>query len=57
VLGASEVVHYVTIIGVAQFYQTVQAAIPSIQQPTADHPGDVAGRRLGRTPVPRHGPA
>jgi RsiW-degrading membrane proteinase PrsW (M82 family) len=32
VFGASEVVHYFTVNGVAQFYQTVQAAIPSIQQ-------------------------
>ncbi len=30
--GASEVVHYFTVNGVEQFYQTVQAAIPSIQQ-------------------------
>jgi RsiW-degrading membrane proteinase PrsW (M82 family) len=32
VFGASEVVHYFTVNGVAQFYLTVQAAIPSIQQ-------------------------
>src|SRR6202050_4207821 len=30
--GASEVVHYFTVNGVAQFYLTVQSAIPSIQQ-------------------------
>ena len=30
--GASEVVHYFTVNGVAQFYLTVQAALPSIQQ-------------------------
>ena len=32
VFGASEVVHYFTVNGVAQFYQAVQAAIPSIRQ-------------------------
>jgi RsiW-degrading membrane proteinase PrsW (M82 family) len=32
VFGASEVVHYFTVNGVAEFYLTVQAAIPSIQQ-------------------------
>src|ERR1700734_905797 len=32
VFGASEVVHYFTVNGVAQFYLTVQAAMPSIQQ-------------------------
>src|SRR5580693_1882511 len=32
VFGASEVVHYFTVNGVAQFYLTVQSAIPSIQQ-------------------------
>jgi len=32
VFGASEVVHYFTINGVAEFYQTVQAALPAIQQ-------------------------
>src|ERR1700749_4954849 len=32
VFGASEVVHYFTVNGAAQFYLTVQAAIPSIQQ-------------------------
>jgi RsiW-degrading membrane proteinase PrsW (M82 family) len=32
VFGASEVVHYFTVNGVAEFYQTVQAAIPSIAQ-------------------------
>jgi RsiW-degrading membrane proteinase PrsW (M82 family) len=32
VFGASEVVHYFTVNGVAQFYLTVQAALPSIQQ-------------------------
>jgi len=30
--GASEVVHYFTVNGLAEFYQTVQSAIPSIQQ-------------------------
>jgi RsiW-degrading membrane proteinase PrsW (M82 family) len=30
VFGASEVVHYFTINGVAEFYQTVKAALPSI---------------------------
>ena len=34
--GASEVVHYFTVNGVAQFYLTVQAAIPSIQQLIVD---------------------
>ena len=32
VFGASEVVHYFTVNGVEQFYQTVKAAIPAIQQ-------------------------
>src|SRR5215469_14623362 len=32
VFGASEVVHYFTVNGVAEFYLTVQAAVPSIQQ-------------------------
>ena len=32
VFGASEVVHYFTVNGVAQFYLTVQAVLPSIQQ-------------------------
>src|SRR6201996_3108677 len=32
VFGASEVVHYFTVNGAAQFYLTVQAAIPSVQQ-------------------------
>jgi RsiW-degrading membrane proteinase PrsW (M82 family) len=30
--GASEVVHYFTVNGVAEFYQTVQASIPSVGQ-------------------------
>ena len=30
--GASEVVHYFTVNGVAQFYQTVQSSIPSIER-------------------------
>ena len=32
VFGASEVVHYFTVNGVIEFYQTVQAAVPSIEQ-------------------------
>jgi RsiW-degrading membrane proteinase PrsW (M82 family) len=32
VFGASEVVHYFTVNGLAEFYQTVQSAIPSIEQ-------------------------
>ena len=32
VFGASEVVHYFTVNGLAQFYLTVQSALPSIQQ-------------------------
>jgi len=32
VFGASEVVHYFTVNGVAEFYLTVRSAIPSIQQ-------------------------
>ena len=32
VFGASEVVHYFTVNGVAEFYQTVQSAIPAIQK-------------------------
>jgi RsiW-degrading membrane proteinase PrsW (M82 family) len=32
VFGASEVVHYFTVNGVAEFYLTVQSAIPSIEQ-------------------------
>ena len=32
VFGASEVVHYFTVNGLAEFYQTVQSAIPAIQQ-------------------------
>jgi len=32
VFGASEVVHYFTVNGVAEFYQTVQSAIPSIEK-------------------------
>src|ERR1700734_1086159 len=32
VFGASEVVHYFTVNGLAEFYLTVQAAMPSIQQ-------------------------
>lgn len=32
VFGASEVVHYFTVNGVAEFYQTVQASVPSISQ-------------------------
>ncbi|HLN69963.1 MAG TPA: PrsW family glutamic-type intramembrane protease [Streptosporangiaceae bacterium] len=32
VFGASEVVHYFTVNGLAEFYLTVQSAIPSIQQ-------------------------
>ena len=32
VFGASEVVHYFTVNGVAEFYQTVQSAIPQIEQ-------------------------
>jgi RsiW-degrading membrane proteinase PrsW (M82 family) len=32
VFGASEVVRYFTVNGVIEFYQTVQAAVPSIQQ-------------------------
>jgi RsiW-degrading membrane proteinase PrsW (M82 family) len=32
VFGASEVVHYFTVNGVAEFYQTVQASLPSIQR-------------------------
>jgi RsiW-degrading membrane proteinase PrsW (M82 family) len=32
VFGASEVVHYFTVNGVAEFYLTVKAAVPSIQQ-------------------------
>jgi RsiW-degrading membrane proteinase PrsW (M82 family) len=32
VFGASEVVHYFTVNGLAEFYQTVQSAVPSIEQ-------------------------
>ena len=32
VFGASEVVHYFTVNGIAEFYLTVQSAIPSIEQ-------------------------
>jgi hypothetical protein len=32
VFGASEVVHYFTVNGIAQFFQTVQSAIPAIEQ-------------------------
>jgi RsiW-degrading membrane proteinase PrsW (M82 family) len=32
VFGASEVVHYFTVNGVEEFYQTVQSAVPAIQQ-------------------------
>ena len=32
VFGASEVVHYFTVNGIDQFYQTVQSAIPQIEQ-------------------------
>ncbi len=32
VFGASEVVHYFTVNGVAEFYLTVQSAVPSIEQ-------------------------
>jgi RsiW-degrading membrane proteinase PrsW (M82 family) len=32
VFGASEVVHYFTVNGIAEFYQTVQSAIPPIEQ-------------------------
>ena len=32
VFGASEVVHYFTVNGLAEFYQTVQSAIPQIEQ-------------------------
>jgi RsiW-degrading membrane proteinase PrsW (M82 family) len=32
VFGASEVVHYFTVNGVVEFYQTVQSAVPAIQQ-------------------------
>ena len=32
VFGASEVVHYFTVNGIAQFYQTVKSAIPAIDQ-------------------------
>ena len=32
VFGASEVVHYFTVNGIAEFYQTVQSAIPQIEQ-------------------------
>ncbi|MGH3180017.1 MAG: hypothetical protein ACRDPF_39855, partial [Streptosporangiaceae bacterium] len=32
VFGASEVVHYFTVNGIEQFYQTVKAAIPAIEQ-------------------------
>jgi len=32
VFGASEVVHYFTVNGVEEFYQTVKAALPAIQQ-------------------------
>ena len=32
VFGASEVVHYFTVNGVAEFYQTVQSAIPTIER-------------------------
>jgi RsiW-degrading membrane proteinase PrsW (M82 family) len=32
VFGASEVVHYFTVNGLAEFYQTVQSAVPAIQQ-------------------------
>jgi RsiW-degrading membrane proteinase PrsW (M82 family) len=32
VFGASEVVHYFTVNGIAQFFQTVQSAIPGIEQ-------------------------
>jgi RsiW-degrading membrane proteinase PrsW (M82 family) len=32
VFGASEVVHYFTVNGVDEFYQTIQSAIPAIQQ-------------------------
>ena len=32
VFGASEVVHYFTVNGLAEFYQAVQSALPSIQQ-------------------------
>jgi RsiW-degrading membrane proteinase PrsW (M82 family) len=32
VFGASEVVHYFTVNGIDEFYQTVQSAIPAIQQ-------------------------
>src|SRR6202040_2298509 len=32
VFGASEVVHYFTVNGVAGFYQTIQSAIPPIEQ-------------------------
>jgi RsiW-degrading membrane proteinase PrsW (M82 family) len=39
VFGASEVVHYFTVNGLAEFYLTVQSAIPSIQQLIASgHP-------------------
>jgi hypothetical protein len=32
VFGASEVVHYFTVNGVAEFYLTIQSAIPPIEQ-------------------------
>jgi hypothetical protein len=32
VFGASEVVHYFTVNGLAEFHLTVQSALPSIQQ-------------------------
>src|SRR6201985_545492 len=32
VFGASEVVHYFAVNGIAQFYATIQSALPSIQQ-------------------------
>ena len=50
VFGASEVVHYFTVNGVAQFYPTVQSAIPAIEQliSTGHSAPDLAVRRADR---------
>jgi hypothetical protein len=55
VFGASEVVHYFTVNGLAEFYLTVQSALPSPPKSAwaADHPGDVAGGGRGEYPRER----
>jgi RsiW-degrading membrane proteinase PrsW (M82 family) len=49
VFGASEVVHYFTVNGIEQFFQTVKSAIPAIEQMLNSGGGTGTPRRRGTT--------